>query len=140
MAVDPGEKRIGVAVSDETGCLAKPVTVLRHNSLFEDVKKIVQVIEKYGVVEVIVGCTVGSDGSEISQTRHAQKIADEIHTVAGVPVILWDEWGSTKAARAARLESGAKRSKRSGHLDDVAAALILQSYLDARNTSGQSGA
>jgi putative Holliday junction resolvase len=140
MAVDPGEKRIGIAVSDETGCLVIPVTVLQHKSLVNDVNQIVQLIAEYYAVEVIVGCTVAPDGSELPQTRHAQKIADQIHTAAGIPVTLWDEWGSTKAARAVRMESGAKRSKRGGHLDDVAAALILQSYLDSRKTCDQSGA
>lgn len=132
MAVDPGEKRLGIAISDETACLAKPVAVIRHISLGEDVAKIVQMISENKIIEVVVGCTLAMDGSELPQTRHAKKVAEEIHNATTIPVVLWDEWGSTRAARAARLESGARRSKRGGHLDDVAATIILQSYLDSR--------
>ncbi|HWQ45833.1 MAG TPA: Holliday junction resolvase RuvX [Longilinea sp.] len=132
LAVDPGEKRLGIAISDETGTLATPVMVINHTSLENDVKIITQLIKERSIVLVIVGTTVSIDGSELPQTRHARRVSEEIHARANIPVILWDEWGSTQAARAARLASGAPRSKRGGHLDDVAAALILQSYLDSR--------
>jgi putative Holliday junction resolvase len=66
-----------------------------------------------------------------SQARHAAKLGEAIQTQTSVPVVFWDESGSTQDARAVRVEMGAARNKRSGHLDDVAAAVILQSYLDA---------
>jgi len=130
MAVDPGEKRIGLALSDETATLARGLVVLRHRSLKEDCQEIINIAAANNVNKIIVGVPESDDGEERPQTRHAQKIVTTLSELTSKPIILWDESDSTRMARSVRLESGARRKTRSGHLDAVAAAIILQSWLD----------
>jgi putative holliday junction resolvase len=131
MAVDPGEKRIGLAISDETGTLARGLAVIKHVSLKVDCFEILALAQEYEVKSIIVGNPVGEDGEERPQTRHAKRIAETLSALSGLPVTLWDESGSTQTARALRLDAGANRQKRGSHLDEVAAEVILQSWLDA---------
>lgn len=137
MAIDPGEKRIGVAISDETGSLARGHSVIKHESLKLDCQKIAELAHLNGVSKIIVGNPIGEDGEERPQTRHAQKVAESLAECSDLPVELWDESGSTQKARQNRLEAGVKRDKRGGHLDEVAAAVILQSWLDGRIEDGK---
>ena len=137
MAIDPGEKRIGVAISDETGTLARGHSIIKHESLILDCQKIAELAHLNGAIKIIVGSPMGEDGEERPQTRHAQKVAESLAECSNLPVELWDESGSTQKARQNRLEAGAKRDKRGGHLDEVAAAVILQSWLDARIEDGK---
>jgi putative holliday junction resolvase len=137
LAVDPGEKRIGLAISDETANLARGLTVISHDSLKKDCLDIVKIAQANAVTRIIVGNPMGDEGETRPQTRHAQKIAEVLIELSGLPVELWDESGSTQKAKALRLESGVKREKRSGHLDEVAAAVILQSWLDEHLEDGK---
>ena len=137
LAVDPGEKRIGLAISDPTATLARPLAVIRHVSRPEDAAKIVQAAREQGAVKIIIGAALDSEGLPSPQSRHAGRLAEEIRSQAEFPVELWDESGSTQEARAARIAMGVSRSKRKGHLDEVAAAVILQSYLDAQQPARQ---
>jgi len=130
MAVDPGEKRIGVALSDETQTLAKGLKVISHVSLKQDCAEIARLATENNAVEIIVGSAVGEEYEETPASRHAKRVADALAQICGLPVRLWDESGSTQQARAIRLQGGARRNKRAGHLDEVAAAVILQSWLD----------
>ena len=134
LAVDPGAKRIGIAISDETATLARGLLVIEHVSLMNDCSEISWIAQKENVVTIIVGNATGIDGEERSQTRHARKVAEELAERSGLPVNLWDEYGSTQKARSIRMEIGASKSKRGGHLDADAAAVILQSWLDAHHT------
>jgi len=136
MAVDPGEKRIGLAISDETGTLARGLTVLNHVSLKTDCLDIFKLVQENQIIKIIVGSPVSETGEERPQTRHAQKIADTLGELSGLPVELWDENGSTQRARQIRIETGVKQQKRGGHLDEVAAAVILQSWLDSHLREG----
>jgi putative holliday junction resolvase len=140
MAVDPGEKHIGLAISDETGTLARGLSVINHVSLNQDCLQIAKLAGTNGVVKIIVGSPIGGNGEERPQTRHAQKLADMLAEKSGLPVELWDENGSTQKARAFSLEAGVKREKRGGHLDAVAAAVILQSWLDDHYEDGKDDA
>lgn len=137
MAVDLGEKRIGVAISDETGTLARGLSVINHVSLKQDCLEIVKIAQTNDIIKIIVGSPMGENNDERPQTRHAQKVAESLVECSGLPVELWDESGSTKQARAFRLEAGVKRERRGGHLDEVAAAVILQSWLDSHLEDGK---
>jgi putative Holliday junction resolvase len=131
LAVDPGEKRIGLAVSDPTGTLARPLAVLKHVSRLADAVQVAQAAHEHGVGMILVGQSFGEDGQPNLAGRRAANFAEVLSGQTGLPVVLWDEAFTTQDARAARLEIGAPRRKRSGHLDDAAAAMLLQSYLDA---------
>ncbi|MCX6054679.1 MAG: Holliday junction resolvase RuvX [Chloroflexi bacterium] len=130
LAIDPGEKRIGIAISDPTGTIARTLGVLKHTSMMVDVEEILKFSLENVVVKIVIGESKGEDGSETSQSRHAKKLADCIHNHSSYPVELWDEYGSTRVARETRLKMGVKKNKRNGHLDDLAAVIILQSFLN----------
>ena len=131
LAVDPGEKRIGIAISDPTGTIANPLTVLKHVARPVDAAAIAQLAQEYGAVLIIVGQNLDAEGQHTLQSRMAGRLAEAIRAQISVPVEMWDESGSTKAARAARIAMGVRKNKRRGHMDDLAATVILQSYLDA---------
>lgn len=132
LAVDPGEKHIGLAISDPSGTIANPLTVLKHRSRKADAAEIVQIAQERGVERIIVGQPLDDEGRPTPQARKAARLARTIQSLCNLPVELVDESGSTQAARAARIALGSPRRKRRGHLDDLAATIILQTYLDTR--------
>jgi putative Holliday junction resolvase len=135
LCVDPGEKNIGIALSDPTGTIASPLTVLKHVARPADAAAIAQLANEHAAGLVIVGQALDDEGEPTPESRKAARLATAIRRQSGLPVRLWDESGSTQAARAARLAMGARRSKRGGHLDELAATYILQTYLDAQASS-----
>jgi putative Holliday junction resolvase len=132
LAVDPGEKRIGVAISDETGTIANPLTVLRHVKRNLDAAQVADIARERGAELIIVGQSLDDEGKPTFEGRRAARFARALREQTDLPVLLWDEAFSTQTARAARIAMGVPRKKRAGHLDDLAATVILQSYLDSR--------
>ncbi len=131
LAVDPGEKFLGVAVSDPTGTIAGPLTVLRHVSRQEDAGKIVRLAQEQGVERIVIGQATDAQGHPTTlQARRAANLAAAVRELAALPVVLWDETGSTQKALAAWKAMGTAR-RRQRRPDAVAATVILQSYLDA---------
>jgi len=130
LAIDPGEKNIGVAISDPTGTIANPLTVLKHLSRIEDALAIIQIANQNDVSTIVIGQALDMQGKPTVQGRRAARLCRAILSQTTIPTILWDESGSTQAARAARIDMGVTRRKRRGHLDDIAATFILQDYLD----------
>jgi putative Holliday junction resolvase len=131
LAVDPGEKRIGIALSDPTGMIANPLTVLKHVSRAIDAATIAQLAQEHEAGKIIVGQALDDENQPTVQSRSAYRLAAVIRSQTAIPVELWDETGSTQAAQAAGIALGVSRRKRRGHLDDIAATYILQTYLDA---------
>ncbi len=131
LAVDPGEKNLGIALSDPTGTIANPLTVLQHVSRPVDASAIASLASEHGAEMIVVGQTLDDEGNPTPQGRRARRLAAAIRTQSALPVVLWDESGSTQAARRARLDLDVPRSRRSGHLDELAATYILQTFLDA---------
>lgn len=131
LAVDPGEKRIGLALSDPTGMIANPLTVLAHVSRPADAATIAQLALENDAGRIVVGHPLDDDNRATPASRRAYRLAAAIRSQTAIPVVLWDETGSTQAVRVARLEMNASRKRRGDRLDDLAAAYILQTYLDA---------
>lgn len=131
LAVDPGEKRLGIAVSDPTGMIASPLRVVAHVARAADAAAIARLAQEQGAVQIVVGWALDAEGQPTPQARHAERLVEALRAVTPLPVILWDESGSTQAARSARIAMGVSRRKRSGHLDEIAATVILQSYLES---------
>ncbi len=133
LAVDPGEKNLGIAISDPTAMLAAPLTILRHISRPIDAAAIIQLAEEHGAGRIIVGQALDEENSATPQSRSATRLAFAIKLQTRIPVILWDESGTTQAAQQIQRELGVSRKRRrqGGHLDDLAAAALLQNYLDA---------
>jgi putative Holliday junction resolvase len=133
LGIDAGERRVGVALSDELRLLASPLAVLdRAHGLAPVLDALVDVARTEGVTHVVVGLPLNADGSHGRQARRAQDFARVAQRVLGVPVEMWDERLSTREAEdIARAQGRNMRSlRRSGHLDAIAAAVILQDYLD----------
>jgi putative Holliday junction resolvase len=133
LAVDPGEKRLGIAISDPTATIANPLTVLKHISRPLDAATIVQLAVEQQAGKIIVGQALDDENLPTPEGRKAARLAEAIQQQTDLPVELWDESGSTQSARLARRTMGVSRNKRSGHMDDLAATVILQSYLDAHS-------
>ena len=131
LGLDPGERRIGVALSDELGCLASPLTVLERRSRATDLAAVAELVRTHGVTEVVVGHPKTLRGDVGPQARRAERFAGALGRAVGVPVRLWDERYSTVEA-AERLARGKRPRGRRPHPDAAAAAVILQNYLDSR--------
>jgi putative Holliday junction resolvase len=129
LAVDPGEKRIGLAVSDPTGTLARPLRVLKHQARDEDARKIACAASEENAQMIVIGLPLDSDGSVGPQARKSQRLADAVGEHTNLPIHLWDESGTTQAAIQSRVALGTSRKKRRGHLDDLAASILLQDFL-----------
>ncbi|MBC8504504.1 MAG: Holliday junction resolvase RuvX [Anaerolineales bacterium] len=129
LGVDPGDKNIGIAISDPTGTIANPLTVLKHRSRAEDAQAIVDLAIQNEAGLIIIGQNLDEEGMPTFQGRKSARLGGVIKGNTEIPVRYWDESGSTKTARQARIAMDVSRSKRSGHLDELAATVILQSYL-----------
>ena len=131
LAIDPGEKFLGVAISDPTATIAGPLTILRHRSRQADAEAIARLVAEHGVARVVVGQATDAQGRPTTlQARRAANLAEALRALVTVPVILWDETGSTQTALDAWKAMGTAR-RRSRRPDAVAATVILQRYLDA---------
>jgi len=135
LAVDPGSKRIGLAISDPTGTIANPLAVLLHVARQVDAAAVAEQAANQSARLIVVGQSFEDDGNPSFEGRRSMRFADALRTQTSIPVVFWDESFTTQAARAARLQMGARRKSRSGHLDDLAATALLQSYLDANPQS-----
>jgi len=133
LAVDHGQKNIGLALSDETGLLARPLGIFAHVSKALDAAQVIDIALGQEAGRIIVGVSFDEAGDPNPAGRRAMNFAAVLREQTSLPVELWDESMTTQDARAARIASGAPRKKRAGHLDDVAAAVLLQDYLDNHN-------
>ena len=131
LGLDFGERRIGVAVSDELGFAARPLPVVERTSRVQDVARIGEIVSRRKVHMIIVGLPLNMDGSTGPAAQRAQRFARLLGRELDLPVELWDERLSTAEAERALIASGERRARRREVRDGVAAALILQSYLDA---------
>jgi len=132
MAVDHGEKRIGLALSDPTGTIASPLKVIEHISRLLDAAQVATLAQENDVGMIVVGQSFDEEGKPNLAGRRAAKFAASLQEQVSIPIELWDESFSTQDARAARIELGVSRKKRGGHQDSLAAVVILQSYLESR--------
>ncbi len=133
LGVDPGSKHIGLAISDPTGSIAKPLTVVKHVSRILDAGIVVELAKENEAGLIVVGQSFDENGEPNFEGRRASRFAEALRSQTEIPVILWDEALTTQDARLASIQMGIPRKKRSGHLDSLAATILLQSYLDRPN-------
>jgi len=137
LAVDWGERRIGLALSDETQTLAQPLTTLtRRPGKRFPLAQLLEQVSKHRVVTIVVGLPLNEAGDEGDAAHAARALADDIKgRVGDVEVTMWDERMTTARVLAAVREMGGSTRGRKEDVDAMAAALLLQHYLDARRGS-----
>ncbi len=131
LSVDPGERHLGLAISDESGLLARPLTTLRHAARAIDAAQIAAIAQEQAAEIIVVGYALNSDGQPGPQARHAEKLAEALRKQTPLPVVLHDESFSSQEAAGAQRAVGKGRRARREQIHAAAAAAILQSYLDA---------
>lgn len=131
LGLDVGNRRIGVAVSDELGLTAQPVLTLerRHNQR-EDLRRLGRLARKFGVAGIVVGNPVHLSGDVSPQAEKTRAFAAELGEVTGLPIHLWDERLTSREAHQILYEAGRPRQEHREVVDQVAAMLILQSFLE----------
>jgi putative Holliday junction resolvase len=128
MGLDVGERRIGVALSDASGVLASPLTTIGARD--RPLERIEKLAREHGVVALVVGLPLTLRGEVGPQAQVVQKFAAALEAAVGLPVHLFDERLTSAAADQMLREMGVKPEKRKLQIDQVAAAIILQDYLD----------
>ena len=136
LAVDYGEKRIGLAVSDELGITASPLMTLTRRSDDETVRQIAQLASKLRVAQIVVGLPRRTDAQEGEMERKVKAFAEKLRQKVSVPVVLFDERFTTRIAEQVLLEADLSRRKRKQVRDRLAAVILLQSFLEAQRMSG----
>lgn len=132
LALDVGERRIGVAVGDSPGWLVRPLTVIERTARAHDFARIGQILAEQGAVGIVVGYPLNDDGTAGPQARQTARYARRLAQAVSVPVMLWDERLSTFEADDLRRDARrVGHNRRPAASDAVAAAVILQGYLDA---------
>ncbi len=132
LAIDPGTRRIGVALSDPTATIATPLETITAAGERRAAEQVAALCRHHEVARVVVGWPRNMDGSRGPSARHAEALAERLRAAVSVPVELWDERLSTAAAERTLIEADVRRDERRRTRDRVAAAVILQGYLDAR--------
>ena len=136
LGLDVGERRIGVAIADELGSIASPLTIVTRRQ--GDLAELRDIARMRGVDLVVVGLPTGLSGREGPQAAVVRAFADALDDAVGdgIEVVFWDERLTTAVAERALRERGRRRGRAKGEVDAVAAAVILQGYLDARRIHG----
>jgi putative Holliday junction resolvase len=134
LSLDVGERRVGIAISDPTGTVARPLQTLVRGSREEDLVALAALVTEHGVELVVVGLPLSLDGTEGPQARRVARYTRALAAHLPVPVVSWDERFTTARANEILLQSRGKKKRRqaraTGEIDAVAAAVILQDYLD----------
>lgn len=132
MGLDVGDKRIGIALSDEGAIIASPQETLERRGNRKDIAHLLELARRKDVAEILVGMPLSLDGSEGPQAQKVARFVEALKAATDLPVTTWDERLSTVGAERALLEGDVSRAKRKQTIDRVAAALILQGYLDSK--------
>ena len=134
LALDVGSKRVGIAVSDELGLTAQPVLTLeRRRNEREDLRSIARLCRRFDVAGIVVGNPLALSGEAGPQAAKVQGFAIRLGELTGLPIHLWDERLTTHEAHQLLYEAGHARQDHRRVVDQVAATMILQSFLDRRS-------
>lgn len=133
LAIDPGARRLGLAISDPSETIASPLGVIERSAWKADLQRLRKIVEDSAVGEIVVGRPLTMRGEVGAEAREAERFAAKLRAALSVPVVEVDERFSTVAAERAMRDAGSRAAQRRARRDAVAAALILQPYLDRRS-------
>jgi putative holliday junction resolvase len=134
LGLDVGNRRIGIAVSDELGLTAQPVLTLIRKKPRDDIRSLARLARRYGCQEIVIGNPLHLSGDHSPQAGKTQAFAQLLADETKLPVHLWDERLTSVEAHRILYESGRPRAEHSKVVDQVAAVIILQGFLDARSS------
>jgi putative Holliday junction resolvase len=132
LALDHGTKRIGVALSDELRWTAQPLETYERRTPEADLRHIDQLVREHDVAEVVIGLPLRLNGELGPAALSVQEFVKQLEEVLTVPIVTWDERMTTKSAEELLIAADVSRKKRKGAVDRIAAAILLQSYLESR--------
>ena len=135
IGLDVGTKTIGVAVSDTIGMMAHPVTTVARKGVKQDVVKLATIVAERKVGQAVVGLPFELDGTEERSARLARQIGKALHEATGIPVFYVDERYTSVDAERQLIQANISRDKRKRIIDQQAAIIILQSYLEGGMTA-----
>lgn len=137
LGLDVGERRVGVAISDPSGTVVRPLQTIVRGSREKDVAAIAGLVAEHDVELIVVGQPLSLNSTEGPQARRVARYADMLAEHLSIPVVSWDERFTTAAAEEILFQSRGRkkrqRAREEGKVDAIAAAVILQSYLDSQN-------
>ena len=142
MGLDFGSKTVGVAISDELLITAQGIEIIRRkeeNKLRQTLARIEELIVEYGVSEIVLGYPKNMNDTLGERVRLTEDFKEKLERRTGLFVALWDERLTTVAADRAMMEAGIRREHRKDYVDQIAASLILQGYLDLKGRQKQNG-
>jgi len=132
LAFDYGDRRIGIAVSDPMGMAARPLMTLTRTTWPRDLERIQALIREHEVRRIVVGLPLDMDGRRGVRARVTEAFIEKIKGATGLPVIPWDERLTTVQAERILISGDVRRERRRQVIDQVAAVILLQAYLDSR--------
>jgi putative Holliday junction resolvase len=133
LALDHGSKRVGLAISDELGLIAQPLEFLDAQPVEEFMRRLKDIVDTRQVGEILVGMPRNMNGTYGPAAEKAREFVAALKTVLTIPIKTWDERLTSVQANRALMEAGMRRDKRREKVDQTAAAILLQSYLDSRS-------
>lgn len=135
MALDVGDRRIGVALSDPTGTIATPLLTLQRSAERKDLETLSRLAQEHAVQRIVIGLPTTLRGELGPQAQRTMRFGERLARVATVPIVYWDErYSTTEAEQIARSRGRGRRARKP--VDEVAAAVILRSYLDSLPSGG----
>jgi putative Holliday junction resolvase len=135
LGLDHGARRIGVAISDELGLTAQPLLTVVHSNARNDLRSIGRLLRRYACAGIVIGWPIHLSGDRSPRAIAAEKFAESLRAEFNLPVYLWDERMSTAEAHRHLDAVGRGARDRKDVIDQIAAVLILQSWLDAQRKS-----
>lgn len=132
MGLDIGDKRIGVAISDELGITAQGLETLHRTTLEKDIPLLLQIIERWEIQSIVAGMPRNMNGTYGPQAEKVKEFARLLREKGAPEIFYWDERLTSAAAERVLLEGNMSRGKRKNTIDKIAAVMILQGYLDNR--------
>lgn len=134
LSVDYGNRRIGLALSDPLNIIATPLDTLLISSMEDGIKQLIELHQQYPLEAILMGYPIGNSGNKTEQTRIVDKVIEALEAAVDIPVIKWDErYTSVEAHNILKIQ-GLKTRNNKGMVDQLAARIMLQEYLDSRNT------
>ncbi|MCK5236848.1 MAG: Holliday junction resolvase RuvX [Deltaproteobacteria bacterium] len=130
LGIDLGKKRIGIALSDDSGIIAEPYIQIERRSTNSAVDEIFEIVKEKEVNRIVIGLPLLEDGNEGSMAKDVLKFKEVLETRCGLHVTTWDERFSTKAVTRVLIDADVSRKKRKNSVDKLSASFILQGYLD----------